>query len=373
MSKSLLYFVSEDWYFCSHRLALAKAAQQQGFNVSVLTRVNHHGDIIRKAGFNLIELNIDRSGINPVKELATLYQIWQVYKKLKPDIVHHVALKPVLYGGLVSLLFPEIHTINLIAGLGAIFSSNSSKSRLLRPIVILLLRSLFRRANSHIIVQNREDYGLLLNRLHLNPKNISLIRGSGVNIERFFFTPEPSGRIRIAMVSRLLWDKGVGEYVEAVKLLRQRGLDFTALLVGAPDEKNIASVSAEQLQAWQEEGAVECLGFVEDIASLWQGTHIAVLPSSYGEGLPKSLLEAAACGRAIVTTDTAGCNELVQNGVNGLLVPTRDARALANALEKLILDKPLRQAMGTAGRAMIEKELSDHHIITQTMRIYNTV
>jgi len=371
MPKTLLYFVTEDWYFCSHRFALAKAAQQQGFNVSVLTSVNQHGDIIRAAGFNLIELNIDRGGINPLRELRTLYQIWRVYQQIKPDIVHHVALKPVLYGGLVALFCPAIHTVNLIAGLGAIFTTNSYKSRLLRPVVILLLRKLFRRANSHMIVQNREDYNLLVNRLLLEPEQVSLIKGSGVDSDRFSPTPEPPGQIRMALVSRLLWDKGVGEYVEAVKLLRQKGLDFTALLVGEPDEKNPATVSAEQYKTWQEEGAVKCLGFVEDIAPVWRDVHIAVLPS-YREGLPKSLLEAAACGRAIVTTDTAGCNEVVHNGVNGLLVPVRDVRALADALEKLILNKPIRQAMGVAGRAMIEKEFSDRHIIAQTLRIYNT-
>jgi glycosyltransferase involved in cell wall biosynthesis len=371
MSPKLLYFVTEDWYFCSHRFALAKAAQQQGFSVSVLTSVNQHGDIIRSAGFNLIELKIDRGGINPLRELRTLYQIWQVYRQLKPDIAHHVALKPVLYGGLVTSFFPAIKSVNLIAGLGSIFSSHKLKASLLRPIVVQLLRRLFRRKNSHMIVQNEEDYRLLINRLHVPPANVNLIKGSGVDCKRFSPMPEPSGQIRIALVSRMLWDKGVGEYVSAVKMLKQNGLDFTALLVGEPDMKNLAAVPISQLQAWQQESAVQWLGFVEDIAGIWRDTHIAVLPS-YREGLPKSLLEAAACAKPIVTTDTGGCREVVHDGISGLLVPVRDAKALAEALEKLILDAKLRQTMGAAGRKMVENEFSDQHIIAQTMRLYTT-
>jgi glycosyltransferase involved in cell wall biosynthesis len=288
---------------------------------------------------------------------------------LQPDIVHHVALKPVLYGGLIVLFFPAMRSVNLIAGLGAIFSSSSFKAKLLRPVVVQWLKRLFRRANTQIIVQNSEDYALLLEQLRLNPATVSLIQGSGVDIERFAPALEPAEPVRIALVARLLWDKGVGEFVEAVKLLKQQGLTFTALLVGDPDPQNLASIPAEQLQTWQQQGLVECTGFVADIPGLWRDTHLAVLPS-YREGFPKSLLEASACGRAIVTTDTSGCKELVKDGVNGLLVPVRDAKALASALEKLILDAPLRQKLGAAGRAMVEQQFSNQQVIAQTLRLY---
>lgn len=369
MPVKLLYFVTEDWYFCSHRLELARAAQQAGYDVHVLTRVNADGDKIRAEGFHLIPLTMQRGSINPLRELQALFQVWQAYQQIKPDIVHHVALKPVLYGGLVSCLLPHLKTVNLVAGLGAIFSSDKPKSRLLRPVVKLLFRWLFNRHNSKVIVQNSEDQAVLINELRINPAHVVLIKGSGVNIQHFSPQPEPNGKVSVALVSRLLWDKGIGEFVAAVKLLKAKGLDFSALLVGKPDPENMASVTEQQLKIWQASELVECVGHKEDIAQLWQETHIAVLPS-YREGLPKSLLEAAACGRPIVTTDTSGCKEIVQDGVNGFFVPVRDVKTLANAVEKLILDPALRKRMGQAGRVMVEQEFASEKIIMQTLEIY---
>lgn len=365
----LLYFVTEDWYFCSHRLALAHAARQMGYQVTVLTRVNQHGDIIRSQGFNLIPLEIDRGGLNPVRELKTLYKVWQTYTQVRPDIVHHVALKPILYGGLAALFIRDIKSVNLIAGLGAIFSSDRLKARLLKPMVKFFLQTLFRSSTNRVIVQNAEDRDLLINQLRIDADNVALIRGSGVDTQKFYPVPEPAGRVGIGLVSRLLWDKGVGEFVAAVKLLKDRGLDFTAILVGEPDDQNLASVHRTQLQEWHDDGLINWLGYQENIADFWANTHIAVLPS-YREGLPKSLLEAASCGRPIVTTDTSGCKEIVQNGVNGFLVPVRDVGKLANAMEKLILSAALRQKMGQAGRKMVEQDLSDEIIIAETLQVY---
>ncbi|MGY6274891.1 glycosyltransferase family 4 protein [Methylomonas sp. MgM2] len=369
----LLFFVTEDWYFCSHRLALAKAARQAGFEVSVLTRLHRHGDIIRSAGINVIPLNVDRGGINPVTELRTLLQVAKVYREVKPDIVHHIALKPVLYGGIVALFMRRLKVVNLLAGLGVIFSSQRFKARLLRPWVEFLCRILFRRRNTCTIVQNKEDHEALLQRLQIDRSCVRLIKGSGVDIERFYPSPEPDGTVSVALASRLLWDKGVGEYVAAVALLKQKGLRFDAFLLGQPDSENMASVSLEDLQTWNQEGDVRWIGQVDDIAQFWRGGHVAVLPSYYGEGVPKCLIEAAACARPIVTTDTAGCHEIVEDGVNGILVPPRDINALADALEKLILDQQLRKEMGRAGRARVEQEFSDQIVLTQTLSVYQAM
>jgi len=365
----VLYFITEDWYFCSHRLALAKAAQSEGYEVAVLTRVNHHGDVIKNYGFNLIPINIDRGGINPIQELRTLFQVWRAYRAFRPDIVHHIALKPVLYGGLVLLVFSKIKSVNLLAGLGAIYSSDKLKARILRPFVGFLLRFLLSFSGSKVVVQNSEDRDVLVRHVGVPERNIVLIKGSGVDTRRYYPVPESGGKARLALVARLLWDKGIGEFIQAVKLLKQRGLSFEALLVGEPDVKNMASVTREQLQDWHDSGVVSWLGFREDVAEIWHQTHIAVLPS-YREGLPKSLLEAAACGRPIVTTDTSGCKEIVQDGVNGFLVPVRDSIALADALGKLIVNPELRQSMGQAGRKLVEQQFSDEIIIAKTLKVY---
>lgn len=369
-NKKLLYFVTEDWYFCSHRLALAKLAQQAGFDISVLTRVNRHGHIIHAAGMQLIPLDVDRGGVNPLREIQTLWQVWQVYRQVKPDLVHHVALKPVLYGGVVALFMPRLKIVNLLAGLGVIFSSEQLKARLIQPVVNLLFRILFRRRNTCTIVQNREDYALLLNRFQVPASALRLIKGSGVDTEQFYPSPEPTGRVTVALVSRLLWDKGIGEYVAAIKLLKQKGLQFNALLLGEPDKESMASICPGQLQIWNNEGDVTCLGHIENISQFWTDAHIAVLPSFYGEGVPRCLIEAAASGRPIVTTNIAGCNEIVEDGLNGYLVPIKDAQALAFAMEKLLLDADLRKVMGLAGRKKVENEFSNSIVLEQMLRIY---
>jgi glycosyltransferase involved in cell wall biosynthesis len=365
----LLYFVTEDWYFCSHRLALAKKAQLAGYDVSVLTRIKQHGDIIQNAGFNLIGLEIERGGMNPLSEIKTIWQIWQIYRRLQPDIIHHVALKPVLYGNIATLFMPKLKVVNLLAGLGAIFSSDKWQARLLKPLIIRTIKILLSSHNTKTIVQNQEDYDLLVNRAGISTRRLSLIKGSGIDTEHFHYTNLPAVPVRIALVSRLLWDKGIGEYVAAVKLLKQNGLIFEALLVGEPDAENLAAISHEQLSIWQTEGYIQQLGYIKDIKEFWLNTHIAVLPS-YREGLPKSLLEAAACGRPIVTTNTSGCKEVVDHGINGFLVPVKNIEELAEALKMLILDSSLQYKMGKKSRQKVEQQFSNEIVLSQTVHLY---
>lgn len=369
----ILYFVTEDWYFCSHRLELAKAAQREGHEIFVLARVREHAEVIRASGIQVIPLNIVRGGVNPLKELLIVLKVAKIYREIKPDLVHHVALKPVLYGGIVTLFSPGIKVVNLLAGLGVIFSSQHWKSRLFRPVVQRLFQVLFRRENTYNIAQNKEDYSFLQQCLSVPIDKIRLIKGSGVDIEEFHCTAETDETVSVALVSRLLWDKGVGEYVAAVKQLKQQGVIFNAFLVGKPDPENLGSVTEEQIRVWNEEGYVHCLGYIDDIAEFWHRAHIAVLPSFYGEGVPKSLIEAAACGRPIVTTASPGCNEIVEDGVNGLLIPVRDTNALAKALKKLIMDKQLRMKMGLAGRKKVEKEFSNEIVIKQAIDVYKAL
>lgn len=367
--KTLLFLVTEDWYFCSHRLALAKAAQQTGWDVSVLTRVNKHADVIRSSGCNLFSLDMVRGGLNPFLEFKTLTQIWRSYRQLKSDLVHHIALKPILYGGVVAVFLPKLKVVNLLAGLGSVFSAQTYTAVILRPVVKCLIKRLLRREKTITVVQNQEDYDFLRFEIKVPEAKLRLIKGSGVDIERFCPAKNHHSTVRVALVSRLLWEKGVGEFVEAVKFLKQKGLRFDAFLVGDLDKENMRSVSLRQLELWCQQGQIEWLGAIEEVAKFWQNTDIAVLPS-YREGLPKSLLEAAACGLPIVTTDTSGCREIVQDGVNGFLVPVRSIDELQHAMETLILNPELRQTMGQLGREKVEREFSEALIVSQTLAVY---
>jgi len=368
--KKLLFFVTEDWYFCSHRLPLAAAARQAGYEVVVVTRVREHGQKILDAGLKLIPFEMNRQGANPVLELRCIWQLWRIYRRECPNIVHHVSLKPVLYGTIAARCAGVSAIVNAMAGLGILFSSDSFKTRLLRSPVMTAFRLLMPGQQSRMILQN-EDNVQVMTSLRLVPRDqIRLIRGAGVDLREYASSSEPIGPVRVLMVARMLWDKGVADFVAAARLLRDRGCSLRFSLVGAPDEGNPSAVPLQQLQAWQEEGVVEWLGRREDIAELYAASHIACLPSFYGEGVPKSLLEAAACGLPIVTTDTPGCRDVVLDGQNGLLVPARDPHALADAIEKLAQAPELRARMGQLGRARAEQHFSSEKIIGQTLQVY---
>jgi glycosyltransferase involved in cell wall biosynthesis len=362
----LLFFVTEDWYFVSHRLALAVAARRSGMKVTVVTRVREHGDVITNAGLRLVPFEIARSGTNPFRELATLRRVISVYRRERPDVVHHVAMKPVLYGGLAARLAGVPRQINALAGMGWLFMSKSATARFLKPAVRRALRGVLRAGIA--LVQNPDDEQLLV-QLGVPQKQIRRIAGSGVDLARFQPHPEPAGTPVVVLPSRLLWDKGVGEFVEAARLLKQRGVIARFVLAGEPDVQNPASVPASQIQSWVQEGVVEHAGWILDMPALLASSHVVCLPS-YREGLPKSLLEAAACARAIVTTDVPGCRELVTDGDNGFLVPAHDAAALADALERLITSATLRHEFGARGRVRAEREFGTDVVIPQTLALY---
>lgn len=369
MSKRLLYFVTEDWYFCSHRLPLAVAARDAGFDVTVVTRVREHGEFIRAAGLSLMPFEIARSGMNPLREIATLWRLISLYRRVKPDVVHHVAIKPVLYGSIAACLARVPGVINALAGMGWLFTSVGSGARLIKlGVRVALRRSL---AHGIALVQNPDDAELLV-RLGVPRGNVRRVAGSGVDLARFRPAAEPGGIPVIVLPARLLWDKGVGEFVEAARMLRSRGVDAHFVLVGEPDPANPASISTEQVAEWVRDGVVKHVGWLNDMPSVFAQAHIVCLPS-YREGLPKSLIEAAASGRPIVTTNVPGCREVVEEGVQGLCVPPRDANALADALAKLIADPTLRARMGEAARKRAEMEFGLDAVIDQTLALYREV
>jgi glycosyltransferase involved in cell wall biosynthesis len=365
----LLYVVTEDWYFVSHRLPLAVAAQAAGFEVAVATRAGQQADAIRSAGIRLIPFSLSRRGGNPLREVLAL---WQLYRREQPDLIHHVALKPVMFGALAAWLARAPAQVNAVAGLGWLFTSSLGSVRLVRPVLRRMLAWLLSRPHSLTIVQNPEDMSLLA-RSGLSATRLRLIRGAGVNVRIYYPVAPPPEPVCIVLASRMLWDKGVGEFVEAARRLTEAGVNARFVLVGAPDPDNPASVPKSTLRSWHGRNGVEWWGRRKDMPGVLQSAHIACLPSFYGEGLPKSLLEAAACGLPIVTTDAPGCREVVRNGVNGLLVPVHDVMELAAALRKLIHDADLRRSMGEESRLRAETEFGLETVIAQTLAVYREV
>ena len=368
MTHRLMMVVTEDWYLWSHRIGLAVAARDAGYDVVVVTRVGEHGHRIRALGLNLVHVEFARGLLSPRANLHTVRHLCAVYRRWSPHIVHHVAVQPIVLGSAAAARARVPVTVNALTGLGTALIARNTKTRLIR----LFLRSAFgwalRRSRSHTIVQNPDD-ARFVESLGVRPERISLVRGAGVDLRRFRPQSEPEGPVRVTMVSRLLWDKGVREFVDAAARVRDLRGDVVFTLVGTPDEGNPTSVSSRQVRSWADAGHLEWWGYREDIADVLACSHIAVLPS-YGEGMPKTLLEAAACGRPIVATDVPGCREVVRHGVNGLLVPARDARALADAVMALADDPARRAAMGAEGRRRAEEEFAAKRIHQETLQVY---
>lgn len=370
--RTILYLVTEDWYFWSHRLPFARAARDQGARVIVACRLAEHGERIRAEGFHAANIPFDRSGMNPSRDFSTYRAIHDLYRRERPDLVHHVAMKPVLYGGIAAWRAGVPAVVNAMAGLGFLFIGAGIKARLIRAVVERAFRRLNNRANTTLIVQNRDDAMLFQDRIGVARARIAVIRGSGVDIDRFSPVPEPEGDPIAVCVSRMLWDKGIGELVAAARLLRARGVALTVRLVG-PTDANPASIPQQTLNAWRDEGVVEVMGPSDDIPGVYAGAHIAVLPS-YREGLPKSLLEGAAMGRPVIATDVPGCREICRDGETGIRVPLHApealADALADALERMARDPALRKTLGAGARAAVEADFAEEIVVDQTLALY---
>ena len=373
----ILYLVTEDWYFRTHRFGIAKAALAAGYRVSVATQVSQHAQEIRDAGIELIPIKVSRGGKNPFHDLALILKLIGVYRRAKPDIAHHAAIKPVIYGSIAAWLSGAPKVVNALTGLGYVFISSSLQARLLRAGVTAALRLLLNRAGSRLIMQNPDDLETLRAVGAVTTVPVDLIRGSGVDTEAFPTLPEPSERpLKAALVARMLWDKGVGELIEASRILRRRGCALDILLVGPPDPENPACVPEATLREWTEAGLAEWRGRSDDILGVWREAAIGVLPS-YREGLPKALLEAASCGRALVASDVPGCREICRDGISGLLSAAPggrpDPEALADALQRLAEDDDLRRRMAAGARKLVEEELSQAIVTRLTMEVYQRV
>jgi glycosyltransferase involved in cell wall biosynthesis len=365
----LLFLITEDWYFWSHRLDLARAARDAGFEVLVATRVRDHGKRIEEEGFTLLPIRLRRSSRNPVQEFGAVVELIRLYRAHRPDLAHHVAMKPMVYGSLAARVAGVRAVVNAFAGMGYAFISGPGRSGLLRPVLKQVLRWALALPHSRVVFQNHEDCDEAVHAGLVRKGDARVIRGVGVDTSRFAARPFPPGEPVVVLAGRMLWDKGVGEFVEAGKLLRQRGVRGRLALVGQPDPENPASIGVEQLHRWHDEGVVEWWGRRDDMPEVLASAHVVALPS-YREGLPKVLVEAAACARPIVATDVCGCREVVRHGENGLLVPVRDAERLARAIVTLLQDPALCERMGRRGRDLVVKEFSAERITRETMALY---
>lgn len=368
MQKSVIYLVTEVGYFYSHRLSLAQAARDAGYRVIVATS----GDLSRleRDGFEVVSIPFIRGSLNPFFELLTFVKIFIAYYKLKPDVLHHVALKPVIYGSIAAgLLGMPSRIVNMLGGLGYVFTSSSIKARLLRTLVKLGLKVSHLSRNSLLVVQNLDDMAAMSE--IISPEQVHLILGSGVDTDKLKPSVEPktSSSTNVVLVGRMLWTKGVGELVEAYKLLYRLGIKVEIHLIGDTDPQNPAHIDKEVLEKWQEQQLVHWHGQCTNVADLYVQSDIAVLPS-YREGLPKSLLEAASLGKPIITTDAPGCREVIEDGISGLLVPPRDSQALAGAIKTLVESEELRNQMGQKARERALSHFDIKAINRKTLDLY---
>jgi glycosyltransferase involved in cell wall biosynthesis len=356
MKPRLLYVVTEDWAFLLHRLPMARAARAAGYEVHVATNVTDGAAAIAAEGFVLHPVRFSRGRLSPFAIWQTIRDLRRIHRHVDPVLVHRVAVEPIVIDA-VATLGLKAASVNAITGLGYAFIANSPKARAIRQAISLVLRLLINHPRNVALVQNPDD-GALVAEIGVAPARIKLIPGSGVDIERFRPSPEPEGPITAAFVGRLLDHKGIRTLIAAHRLLRAQGVPIQLLVAGTPDPANPASVSPQEAAAWAREPGINMLGHVSDIAPVWARAHMAVLPSRR-EGLPRTLLEAAACGRAMVATDVPGCREVARPDT-GLLVPVDDPAALAEAMAKLAQFADLRRQLGAAARTLaVERFSSD--------------
>lgn len=372
-SLTLLFVVNVDWAFLNNRLPIAQEALRQGYRVHIATGLTSRLDDLQSNGFVVHPLALERNSTGLVNTLRTMVQLGQIYRAVRPDIVHLVTIKPVLLGGLVARLAAVPAVVAAVPGLGFIFMAQGVKATVRRCIVKWLYRVSFGHQNLKVIFQNTDDLSSLAKITCLPSAKITLIRGSGVDLAQYAHVLLPDGVPVVILAARLLADKGVREFVQAAQLLRKRGLsaqDARFVIVGEPDLANPASIVPSEMTQWAKEGVVELWGHRTDMPQVLAAAHLVVLPSYYGEGLPKVLIEAAACGRAVVTTDHTGCRDAIESGVTGLLVPVRNVVALADAIEILINDPVRCKMMGDAGRALAEKAFEVRQVVSAHLQIY---
>lgn len=365
----ILSFSNTDWYLYNYRVPIDRLLRKKGYEIVMVSPAGNYTSKIIEAGFRWIPLKMSRSGLNILDKINTIRELVRIYEEEKPDIVHHFTIKCNLYGALAARMNDIPYVVNSIAGLGYVFASPSLNARMLKPLGYLGYKlSLMK---SKVIFQNPDDLLSFVTNGYVEESNAYLIKSSGVDLSRFTPRPFPDTHVNVLLGSRMLWTKGIGEFVQAAELVRKNYPQVNFLLAGDIDRGNPASISRKQLLKWEASGNVRWLGFQENMAELINQCHIICYPSKHTEGTPKFLVEAAACGRPIITTDNRGCKEVVNEGENGYLVPKGDHKALAAAMARLISNPQLMESMGRRSRQIAEQEFSIESVAEKTHWVYN--
>ena len=375
----IVLFANTDWYLYNFRRSLALALREAGHEVLLLSPPGEYGARLRALGLRWEPVPMDRRSLNPLREAAVLAHLWRLFRRERPDLVHGFTIKCAVYGSLAARAAGVPARVNAVTGMGYVFTSTDAKARALRPLVRLLMRAALDGRDARLILQNPDDVAVFEQARLVAPGHIRLIPGSGVDCVRFA-PGESVGRghapdadtppFRVLLAARLLWDKGLAEFVDAARRLHGEGRAIDFLLAGDPDPGNPAAVPEATVHDWVAEGLLHWLGHVDDMPALFASVDVVVLPS-YREGLPKGLIEAAACALPLVTADVPGCREVVTDGVDGLLVPVRDADALATAIARLHDDPALASRLGAAARQHALDEFDERIVIARTQAVYH--
>lgn len=375
----VLLFANTEWYLYNFRRSLAFALRDAGHEVLLVSPPGPYGAKLQAMGFRWMAAPMERLSLNPWRELALINWLRRLVRDEQIDLVHGFTIKCAVYGSLAARAAsrgPGVPArVNAVAGMGYVFTSDDLKARVLRPVVRTLLKLALGGKGARLVLQNPDDVALFEQARLVQPEQIRLIPGSGVNCERFAPQAESQklsvgdGRMRVVLPARMLWDKGLAEYVEAARQLRAQGRDIVCLLAGDPDPGNPAAVPDATIRGWEAEGLVRWLGHVDDMPALFASVDVVALPS-YREGLPKGLIEAGASGLPLITTDVPGCREVVTHEVDGLLVPLKDGQALAAAIGSLHDDTALRQRLGQAAREKALREYDERLIVSRTVDVY---
>jgi glycosyltransferase involved in cell wall biosynthesis len=368
----VVLFANTDWYLYNFRRSLAQALRQSGYDVVLISPAGPYGDRLRDLGLRWEPVPMQRRSLNPIRELMLLWYLWRLFVRERPSLVHGFTIKCAVYGALAARLARVSARVSAVTGLGYVFTSRDWKARLLRPFVRTLLRVSLSGRKARLILQNGDDVEMFERAGLVAAARVRLIRGSGVDCTRFTVTTGRGGeerRLRVVLAARLLWDKGVAEFVQAARSLRTEQRDIQFFLAGEPDVDNPSAVPESTVRAWEAEGVLHWLGHVEDMPGLLSTVDVVVAPS-YREGLPKSLIEAAACALPIIAADVPGCRDVVADGVDGLLVPARDAVALAAAIRRLDDDRTLMRQLGHAARVKVLRQFDERIVIRQTIEVY---
>lgn len=371
--KRILFVVNNVQFFISHRLPIAVEAKKQGFDVHIATPGGAGEELLAKLGLEHHTISFTRSGQNPLKELKVFVRLMCLFRQLSPDVVHLVTIKPVLYGGIAARIVGVRSVVSAVSGLGTVFIANSFSSKIRKALVVFLYRVAFGGRRKAVIFQNPDDRDLLTESGALKRAKAYLIRGSGVQLKDYPYVPEKTNSPPIVvMASRLLKDKGVLEFVDSARILHGKGIPVRMRLIGDVDQGNPTSIDKDQINEWQQLGLVEALGHKSNISEQYAEANIVCLPS-YREGLPKSLIEAAACGRAVITTDVPGCRDAIEANKTGILVEPKNAIKLADAIELLLTNEKKRRLYGESGRLLAEKCFSIDIVIQEHLKIYNNL